>query len=260
MSRQQFSLRWNNYLRHVTNAFDALRCQEDLVDVTLCCEGKKIRAHKMLLSACSTYFKDIFKENPCQHPVIIFRNVRYEDLWAIINFIYHGEVNIVQDQLASFLTTAELLEVQGLTDGTDDKNNEGINELEIRGQNDSSENDISNTIFQAKKRKLSLKRHPDLDVNTLEHNPDIGIVSIDAVNSENFKLEAVENLEEPNIQLIESNIPSNSVVSFPEEIEICDSEVFQTTLLNDLKAPDCNSTNIGKLLMFVRSYLLLVCR
>lgn len=248
MSRQQFSLRWNNYLRHVTSAFDALRCQEDLVDVTLCCEGKKIRAHKMLLSACSTYFKDIFKENPCQHPVIIFRNVRYEDLWAIINFMYHGEVNIVQEQLASFLTTAELLEVQGLTDGTDDKNNEGINELEIREQDASSENDISNTIFQAKKRKLSLKRHPDLDVNTLAHNPDIGIVSIDAVSSENFKLETVENLEEHNIQLIESNIPSNSVVSFPEEIEICDSEVFQTTnLLNDLKAPDCNPINIGKL-------------
>ena len=32
--------------------------------------------------------------------------------------MYQGEVNVVQEQLASFLTTAELLAVQGLTDGT----------------------------------------------------------------------------------------------------------------------------------------------
>lgn len=58
---QQFSLRWNNYLSHITNAFDSLRSDQDLVDVTLSCEGKRIRAHKMLLSACSTYFRDLFK-------------------------------------------------------------------------------------------------------------------------------------------------------------------------------------------------------
>lgn len=85
---QQFSLRWNNYVRHITYAFDSLRTQEDLVDVTLCCEGRKIRAHKILLSACSNYFKDVFKENPCQHPVIVFKNVKYEDLLAIIEFMY----------------------------------------------------------------------------------------------------------------------------------------------------------------------------
>nr|XP_018903883.1 PREDICTED: protein bric-a-brac 2-like [Bemisia tabaci] len=117
MGTQQFSLRWNNYLRHITGAFDSLRTDSDLVDVTLSCEGKKIKAHKMLLSACSSYFKDLFKDNPCQHPVIIFRNVKFDDLDALVNFMYQGEVNVLQDQLASFLTTAELLEVQGLTDG-----------------------------------------------------------------------------------------------------------------------------------------------
>ncbi|KOX78764.1 Broad-complex core protein isoform 6 [Melipona quadrifasciata] len=117
-SSQQFSLRWNNYLKHITCAFDTLRTEEDLVDVTLSCEGKRIRAHKMLLSACSTYFRDLFKENPCQHPVIIFRNVKFDDLAALVDFMYQGEVNVVQEQLASFLTTAELLAVQGLTDGT----------------------------------------------------------------------------------------------------------------------------------------------
>ncbi|XP_049775497.1 broad-complex core protein isoforms 1/2/3/4/5-like isoform X13 [Schistocerca cancellata] len=115
-SSQQFSLRWNNYLNHITGAFDTLRNDDELVDVTLSCEGKRIKAHKMLLSVCSTYFRDLFKENPCQHPVIIFRNVKFEDLVALIDFMYHGEVNVMQEQLTSFLTTAELLAVQGLSE------------------------------------------------------------------------------------------------------------------------------------------------
>ncbi|XP_070163586.1 protein bric-a-brac 1 isoform X2 [Polyergus mexicanus] len=134
-SSQQFSLRWNNYLKHITCAFDTLRTDEDLVDVTLSCEGKRIRAHKMLLSACSTYFRDLFKENPCQHPVIIFRNVKFDDLAALVDFMYQGEVNVVQEQLASFLTTAELLAVQGLTDGTG-KDNDSLVEDDIELPNE----------------------------------------------------------------------------------------------------------------------------
>lgn len=118
-ANQQFSLKWTNYTSHITNAFDSLRSKEDFCDVTLSCEGRKIRAHKVLLSACSTYFKEIFKENPCQHPVIIFKNVKYDDLFAIVVYMYQGEVNIEQDALPSFLQTAEMLTVQGLTEDDD---------------------------------------------------------------------------------------------------------------------------------------------
>ncbi|XP_065335890.1 protein tramtrack, beta isoform-like isoform X2 [Cloeon dipterum] len=121
MASQQYSLRWNNYVRHMTSAFESLRSDKDLIDVTLSCEGKKIPAHKMLLSACSSYFKDLFKENPCQHPVIIFRNVTFVDLVALVDFMYNGEVNVEQEQLASFLNTAELLQVQGLTNSSKDQ-------------------------------------------------------------------------------------------------------------------------------------------
>lgn len=115
---EQYSLRWNNYSTHIACAFDSLRSQEDFVDVTLCCEGRKIRAHKVLLSACSLYFRDVFKENPCQHPVIVFKNVKYDDLLALIEFMYQGEVSVQQEALPSFLATAEMLSVQGLTGGS----------------------------------------------------------------------------------------------------------------------------------------------
>ncbi|XP_065334528.1 protein jim lovell-like isoform X7 [Cloeon dipterum] len=112
---QLYSLKWNNYVDHIRTTFASLRVDRDLIDVTLSCEGKRITAHKMLLSACSPYFKSIFKENPCQHPVIVFRNIAFDDLAALIEFIYNGEVGVAEENLASFLNTAELLEVQGLT-------------------------------------------------------------------------------------------------------------------------------------------------
>jgi hypothetical protein len=56
-----YSLKWNNYSASLSEAIQILRIDYDLVDVTLSCEGKKIPAHKVLLSACSNYFKDVFK-------------------------------------------------------------------------------------------------------------------------------------------------------------------------------------------------------
>lgn len=113
---QQYSLKWNNYISHLAYHFESLRVEEEFADVTLCCEGKKIKAHKIILSACSAYFREVLKENPHPHPVIIFKNVKYVDLQSIIQFMYNGEVSVIQDLLASFLQTAELLQVRGLTD------------------------------------------------------------------------------------------------------------------------------------------------
>lgn len=94
--------------------------------MTLSCEGRKIRAHKVLLSACSTYFKEIFKENPCQHPVIIFKNVKYDDLLSIVVYMYQGEVNIEQEALPTFLHTAEMLSIQGLTEDENTQNDKNL--------------------------------------------------------------------------------------------------------------------------------------
>lgn len=115
-TRQQYSLKWNNYHTHLAFHFESLRNEEEFTDVTLCCENKNIKAHKIILSACSTYFRDVFKENPHPHPVIIFKNVKHNDLVSIIQFMYNGEVSVMQEMLPTFLQTAELLQVNGLTD------------------------------------------------------------------------------------------------------------------------------------------------
>merc|ERR1712037_318952 len=111
-----FSLRWNNYQSHLVTAFESLLEEKDFVDVTLGVEGRKLPAHKMLLSACSPYFRDLLKGNPCQHPIIVLIDIKYDDLFSLLQFMYNGEVNVAQDQLNSFLKSAESLKIRGLTD------------------------------------------------------------------------------------------------------------------------------------------------
>lgn len=61
MAADHFCLRWNNYQSNMVSELDSLRSDEDLVDVTLSCEGQLLKAHKVILSACSSYFRNVFK-------------------------------------------------------------------------------------------------------------------------------------------------------------------------------------------------------
>lgn len=58
---EQFSLRWNNFSNNLTSGFLSHLTENDLVDVTLAVEGQLLQAHKLVLSVCSPYFKNIFK-------------------------------------------------------------------------------------------------------------------------------------------------------------------------------------------------------
>ncbi|XP_052746695.1 protein bric-a-brac 1 isoform X2 [Bicyclus anynana] len=115
-SPQQFCLRWNNYQANLATCFDQLLQTESFVDVTLACEGRSLKAHKVVLSACSPYFQTLFTENPCRHPIVIMRDIKYCDLKAVVDFMYRGEINVSQDQIAALLQVAETLKVRGLTD------------------------------------------------------------------------------------------------------------------------------------------------
>ncbi|XP_043240062.1 broad-complex core protein-like isoform X13 [Amphibalanus amphitrite] len=119
MDSQKFCLKWDGFQGSVTSVFDHLRADSELVDVTLCCEGQRVRAHRMMLSACSPYFRELFKDLSCQQLVIFLKDTSAADLTAIVEFMYKGKVNVSQSQLASFIKTAEMLQVQGLSGGDD---------------------------------------------------------------------------------------------------------------------------------------------
>jgi len=114
-STEKFCLRWNDFETNISNAFREIREDKDFFDVTLACEDEQISAHKVILSACSPFFKAVLKRNRHEHPLLYLKGVKYPDLLAVLNFMYHGEVNVAQEDLNTFLAVAEDLKVKGLT-------------------------------------------------------------------------------------------------------------------------------------------------
>jgi len=115
MGTEKFCLRWNDFENNISQAFRDLRQDEDFFDCTIACEDDQIPAHKVILSACSIFFKDVLKRNPHQHPLVYMKGVKKRELVSLVNFMYHGEVNVAQDELNGFLSVAEDLKVKGLT-------------------------------------------------------------------------------------------------------------------------------------------------
>jgi len=115
MGSEKFCLRWNDFETNISSAFRELREDKDFFDVTLACDDEQIQAHKVILSACSPFFRNILRRNPHQHPLLYLKGVKYTDIQAVLNFMYHGEVNVAQEELNSFLAVAEDLRVKGLT-------------------------------------------------------------------------------------------------------------------------------------------------
>ena len=55
------------------------------------------------------------------HSFIYTRGSKSEDLLAVVNFLYHGEANVFQDNLDSFLAYAEELQLKGLMGKSENK-------------------------------------------------------------------------------------------------------------------------------------------
>ncbi|XP_075163409.1 BTB-protein-VII isoform X2 [Haematobia irritans] len=137
MSVQQFCLRWNNHQPNFISVCSSLLHNGTLVDVTLAAEGRQLQAHKIVLSACSSYFQTLFTTNPCQHPIVILKDVQYDDLKTMVDFMYYGEVNVSQEQLPHILKTAEMLKIKGLAEMPTDPAN--LTKSDNKSSNDTSE-------------------------------------------------------------------------------------------------------------------------
>jgi len=121
-SSDNFCLRWNDFESNISTSFRELREDSEFFDVTLCCDNGTdiVPAHKVILAACSPLFRKILsRQKNQQNPFLYLKGIKLKELQAVLNFMYHGEVNVAQDSLNNFLAVAEELAVKGLT--TDSK-------------------------------------------------------------------------------------------------------------------------------------------
>lgn len=197
-----FSLKWNNFQKNVSNQFEKLREDEDLVDVTFACDGKMIGVHKLILFACSPYFKEllkvfffhcemkliffinhfffVFKQNKGSHSIFYMNHVKFEILKAIVDYMYLGEVEIRNDNLQEFMKTAENLQIRGLTSEKDlfktkeQNNHENMDGIKRQQNHNSTRNSkrtkIQNSVLMNSIHDEHLNIDGNFESTSLEDN------------------------------------------------------------------------------------------
>jgi len=127
MTTERYELTWREFDQSASQAFKQQYNNQDYSDVTLACEAdRQIKAHKMILSACSPFFQKILKLNPHPNTLIYLKGVKYESLQLILRFMYLGETKVAEAELQSFLDAAEELKVLGLSDASKFKRDLGL--------------------------------------------------------------------------------------------------------------------------------------
>ncbi|TMW39942.1 hypothetical protein DOY81_014978, partial [Sarcophaga bullata] len=87
----------NRIMTSLLSTLPILLDQSHLTDVTISAEGRTLRAHRVVLSACSSFFLEIFRTlETTHHP--------------------GEEVNVYEEQIPVLLSLAETLGIKGLAD------------------------------------------------------------------------------------------------------------------------------------------------
>ena len=128
MTDEKLCLKWNDFQVNVNSAFGMLRNDQDLCNVTLVSEdGKHLEAHKVILASSTPFFLELLKRNKHPHPLIYMRGVKADELFSLIDFLYYGETNVLQESLDTFLALAEEFQLKGLTGTSETESNIGTN-------------------------------------------------------------------------------------------------------------------------------------
>lgn len=255
MTSDKLLLNWSDFQDTVTTSFRKLQADADFSDVTLVCEdGHQVEAHRVILASCSPFFDTVLRRNTHPHPLIYMRGLKVEDLEAVVNFIYQGEVSVNQSDLEGFLKVAAELKLKGLTSQNKETN------VPEKNREPRSENNLLRLkpLESLAEENTFPKRAsvPDIDRSIFDfpipssNTDDIEIVEEDTTEEislvpKGFSISSKLNVEPKQIEGItlvpkKSNTPSNQNVSIKNP----------TTRLQDkVTCPNCSKRGIHKLLL-----------
>eukprot|EP00095_Tigriopus_kingsejongensis_P010392 snap_masked-scaffold1615_size33485-processed-gene-0.6 protein:Tk10392 transcript:snap_masked-scaffold1615_size33485-processed-gene-0.6-mRNA-1 annotation:"longitudinals lacking" len=116
MSGEEFLLKWNDHHNSFFSIMQDLCSSEVLTDVTLACGGQVFEAHKIMLCVCSSFFRSILTRRPDKQPIVFLKDIHPKHLEQLLQYMYHGEINVLQEDLAPLVEAARCLQVKGLSD------------------------------------------------------------------------------------------------------------------------------------------------
>ena len=117
------SFAWNGMISKQTflKHLPPVEMKKHLQDVTIVGDDNmQMKAHKLVLSASSKYFREIFRNNPSPNLVLCMEGIGSTKLTQILDYIYNGELALFQEDLDEFLTTAKRFKLEGLLETKDE--------------------------------------------------------------------------------------------------------------------------------------------
>lgn len=152
-------LKWNTHQLALLNTLSTLRDKQVYTDVTLSCGDQFYPAHRLVLSACSTFFARTLEVANCRSPMLLLHGIEQSTLEQLLMFMYDGQVTISRNDLANLVKAAQWLGVKGL-DTTQDK---------LRTNDSASEHIDSTQVLESWKNYLSSFNNTNLQPESLEN-------------------------------------------------------------------------------------------
>ncbi|XP_045610521.1 uncharacterized protein [Procambarus clarkii] len=151
-------LKWRDHHSTFFRMLSSVRKKEMYCDATIACEGRFYPVHKLVLSTCSEYFERMFDVADKQHLMIVLADIPYENLETLLDFMYIGEVNVLQSDLSNFMKAAECLKIKGLAEPTETNPRK---ECVDSKRNLSQKDDGKRNLFQKDDGKRNLSQKDD---------------------------------------------------------------------------------------------------
>ena len=211
------------------NAFRDLTRSHDFADVTLVSEDRQqFKAHKVILSSGSGFFKEVFGENNAQHahPLIFMRGVESVSIDSILKLLYLGEVEMEQKELEKFISLAKELDIVGFQ--------EAVATLV------SSEQDIEERDSEERpSKKARMVNHIDIEQNIdFENEGDDDIVLLDDSQNQTkvYRCDACDFVTGRSKSFENHKATSHNTKTFPANTDFpCKECNFSAENMEDLK-------------------------
>lgn len=180
------SLQFTNHSTSLSSNLTSLLRSHMHCDVVLACkDGLKLPAHKIILSACSNYFKELLEDTEIhQETIVVLRDINIVDMKAVLDFLYSGVAQVPKDRLTDFLFAANMLKIEELAQDSREEFafTENINRNSVSDAND----EVTPTV----------KIEPETFLDVMQSdNIEPVIVSSDNSDADNIKVELPELLD-----------------------------------------------------------------
>ncbi len=109
-AKRAVHVKWNNHDKSASKEYYESYLKGEFTDVSIATNDKVFKCHKVVLAACSEYFRQIFQSS--DESSLALHDVSTEHFAKLLQYVYSGEAEVLKEELQQFLELAGLLKIK----------------------------------------------------------------------------------------------------------------------------------------------------